>query len=91
MTVYSEATPARQGKRPTHRTPRCDKPLGRVKSFRTSQHRRRALTGLAHLTGTQFLKITDRLLDDSTDCIETEGAPRASQNASYADFTHIQP
>ncbi len=47
MTVYSEAMPARQGKRPTHRTPRCDKPLGRVKSFRTSQHRRRALTGLA--------------------------------------------
>jgi len=47
MTVYWEATPARQGKRPTRRTPRCDKPLGRVKSFRTSQHRRRALTGLA--------------------------------------------
>jgi hypothetical protein len=47
MTVYREATPARQGKRPTHRTPRCDKPLGRVKSFRTSQHRRRALTELA--------------------------------------------
>jgi hypothetical protein len=43
-----------------------------------------------HLTGTQFLKITDRLLDDSTDCIETEGAPRASQNASYADLAHTQ-
>jgi len=47
MTVYLEATPSQQGKRPTRRTPRCDKPLGRVKSFRTSQHRRRGLTGLA--------------------------------------------
>jgi len=47
MRVYSEATPAQQGKRPTRRTPRCDTPPGRVKSFRTSQHRRRALTGLA--------------------------------------------
>jgi hypothetical protein len=44
MGVYRGATPAQQGKCPTPRTPRCDKPLGRVKSFRTSQHRRRALT-----------------------------------------------
>jgi len=47
MGVFREATPAQQGKRPTLRTPRCDKPLGRVKSFRTSQHRRRAWTELA--------------------------------------------
>ena len=47
MGVFREATPAEQGKRPTLRTRRCDKTLGRVQSFRTSQHRRRALTELA--------------------------------------------
>jgi hypothetical protein len=43
------------------------------------------------MTGSQLLKITDRLSDDPTDCIETEGRPRTSQNASYADLAHQNP
>ena len=44
---FGASMPARQGKRPTPCTPRCDKPLGRLKSFRSSRHRRHALTELA--------------------------------------------
>ena len=42
-----EATLGQQGKHPAPCTPRCDRPLGRSNSFRSSRHRRHAFSELA--------------------------------------------
>lgn len=44
---FAEATLAQQEKCPTPCTPRCDTPLGRLKSFRSTRHRPHAFAELA--------------------------------------------
>ncbi len=53
--ISREATLGQQGKRPTPCTPRYDKPLGRVKSFGSSRHRRHALTELVLMAGVTWV------------------------------------